>query len=229
MNLENEFEYRIKIIIAGSIASGKSSILRALCNESFMTEYSSTIGVDYGTVTLKNENIQYKFCLWDTSGNKIFMPITKSYFNSSIACILVFDLTSKKSFTETIEWYHHYNNICPGNIIILVGNKLDKIKNKNEDNTSLTYGTITEPIIRNFIDTYSIPYIETSALTKQNITELKNLILSDINAKILSGNLKPNTTIGLTLHKIDNGSTLPYKYESNPQKTKDGLACCSII
>ena len=92
MSSGNEFEYRIKIIIIGPMAVGKSSLLKAICNESFATEHVSTIGVDYGTISLKKESKQYKFCLWDTSGNKTFMPITKSYFNGSVACLLLFDL-----------------------------------------------------------------------------------------------------------------------------------------
>jgi small GTP-binding protein len=235
MNPKNGFEYRIKIVIAGAVAAGKSSILRALCNERFTSEHITTIGVDYGTITLKTndnkkERRQYKFCLWDTSGHKSFMPITKSYFGHSTACILVFDLTDMNSFTESIEWYEYYVSMCPGNTVILVGTKVDKI-NKSEikqENAKLTYGFIGEDKIKDFIND-DIPYLEISSFTKQNITELKDLIINDVNTKIVNGQLVPNTTIGLTMHKLENNEPSPYKYNPTGKKQKESVGCCTLL
>lgn len=236
MNPKNGFEYRIKIVIAGAIAAGKSSILKALCNERFTSEHITTIGVDYGTITIKEKekkkgNRQYKFCLWDTSGHKSFMPITKSYFGHSAACILVFDLTDMNSFVESTEWYNYYLNMCPGNSVLLVGTKVDVI-NKSEikkDNAEPTYGYIGKDKITDFTNKFNIPYLEVSSLTKQNITELKDLIIDDVNSKILNGHIVPNTTIGLTMHKLEDKGPSPYKYNPKAKKEKEAVGCCTIL
>lgn len=224
----NRYEqYRIKVIIAGPSASGKSSLLSSICGFSFPIEYRSTIGVDYGTVTCKKEDKEYKFCLWDTSGDKTFIPITKSYFSYSIACILVFDLTIPDSFYNAIKWLDEYNNISPNNYVILVGNKLDKMFNSLLPilTDELTYGKIGETEIKKFTEENNIPYIEVSAKTKQNVSELTHIIMNHINLKIAKGELIPNQNTGLTLHQISVDELGPYKQRN----TKPDLACCNIM
>jgi small GTP-binding protein len=220
-------EYRIKVVIAGPSASGKSSLLSSICGLTFPIEYRSTIGVDYGTVICKKEDKEYKFCLWDTSGDKTFMPITKSYFSYSIACILVFDLTIPSSFYNAIKWLDEYKKISPNNYVILVGNKLDKIFNSLIPvvTDKLTYGKIGETEIRNFTQQNNIPYIEVSAKTKQNVSDLTHLIMNHINLKITQGELIPNQNTGLTLHQISRDEIGPYQKRNN----KPDLACCNIM
>ena len=94
-------------------------------------------------------------------------------------------------------------------------------------NPLLTYGKVGENDIRNFIEEYQIQYIEISSLTGQNIEELKNLIIDNIDSKIATGKIKPNETVGLTIHKINKGYTEPYKYNSK-KKGKDSIGCCMI-
>ena len=230
MNSRNEFEYRIKIVIIGPVAVGKSSLLKVLCDESFTTEHVSTIGVDYGTISLEKEKKQYKFCLWDTSGNKSFLPITRSYFNGSVACLLLFDLNDPQTFQNAIEWYHKYRYKCPDNLVILIGSKVDKMYKTCSlyKNSPLTYGKIGEDSVRQFIEEYQLPYIEVSSLTGQNVSELKDLIINDINLKITTGKLKPNETVGLSIHKIEKGYAKPYKHNPKKKKPKEDIGCCTI-
>ena len=39
---------RIKILSVGSVASGKSCLIKRYCEERFVSKYIATIGVDYG-------------------------------------------------------------------------------------------------------------------------------------------------------------------------------------
>jgi small GTP-binding protein len=220
-------EYRIKVVIAGPTASGKTSLLASICGFNFPIEHYSTIGVDYGTITFQKEHKEYKFCLWDTSGNKAFMPITKSYFSQSIVCILVYDMTSLSSFHNAIKWLDEYNMISPNNYVILVGNKLDKIFNSSIPviTDKLTYGIIGETEIRNFTEKNNIPYFEVSAKTKQNVSNLTHFIINYIDLKIAEGELIPNQNAGLTLHQKSINETFPHQQKN----TKPDLACCQIM
>jgi small GTP-binding protein len=220
-------EYRIKVVIAGPTASGKTSLLSSICGLNFPIEHRSTIGVDYGTVTCQKEHKEYKFCLWDTSGDKTFIPITKSYFSYSIACILVFDLTIPNSFYTAIKWLDEYHMISPNNYVILVGNKVDKMFNSLIPvvTDKLTYGKIGETEIKKFTEENNIPYIEVSAKTKQNVSELTHLIINHVNLKIAEGELVPNQNTGLTLHQISRDEFNPYQQKN----TKPNLACCHIM
>ena len=40
-------EFKLKVILVGDFACGKTSILKRIKDEAFMNSYSSTIGIDY--------------------------------------------------------------------------------------------------------------------------------------------------------------------------------------
>jgi small GTP-binding protein len=221
-------EYRFKVIIVGASRAGKSCLLRALCHESFVNTHDVTVGVDYGTTLIKEGNTQFKFCIWDTSGSHTFMPIVKSYFNQSVAAILVFDLTNPDSFKNSIEWYMHYIQICPDNFTILVGNKQDLIEtDKSEDIDCLTYGKIGKTPINNFIKKYNLPYMEVSAKTQKNIDDITLVVINDTKAKLSNGKLSVNKEQGITLHTLDNFD-IDYGTPISKSKRKESLACCTI-
>ena len=67
--MEAEYEYLVKIIMAGDENSGKSSILSRYIDEKFNEEYSTTIGVEFGSkmITL-SDGVKVKLQIWDTAG-----------------------------------------------------------------------------------------------------------------------------------------------------------------
>lgn len=86
--------------------------------------------------------------------------------------ILMFDLTSEQSFLNVRNWLaqlqcHAY---CEDPDVILVGNKADR-----EDARVITLSRAKE-----LADKYSLPYIETSAYTAQNVKECIEMLLEKV-------------------------------------------------
>ena len=67
-----------------------------------------------------------KLQIWDTAGEERFRSITKSYCKGAIAVMVVYDITSLKSFEDVDIWLKEIRQYCEDNTIIaLVGNKAD--------------------------------------------------------------------------------------------------------
>lgn len=61
-------EYLLKLIIIGDCAVGKTNILMRYCENTFKTNYSATIGVDFKVKSIQIEDTRIKMQIWDTAG-----------------------------------------------------------------------------------------------------------------------------------------------------------------
>ena len=82
-----------------------------------------------------------------------FRSIVKSYYRGSAAALLVYDITSKKSFESIQNWLRDCREHSDPNLVMtLVGNKCD-LFNKRE----VTYQEGYE-----FAQKYNLQFVETS-------------------------------------------------------------------
>ncbi|CAM6001866.1 unnamed protein product [Sphagnum balticum] len=81
-----------KIILVGSSAVGKSTLLVRYIDNTFSPQ-KSTVGLDYRSkrVTLNGETFNME--LWDSAGQERYRTIVFNYFKLSKAACIVFDLT----------------------------------------------------------------------------------------------------------------------------------------
>jgi small GTP-binding protein len=162
-----KYNYIFKIILIGNSNVGKSSILKRYIQKVFDDNYSCTIGVDFfmKSITIGEKTI--KLQLWDTAGTEKFRSITTGYYRGANAALVVFDLTSKKSFTALNEWiqnYYKYSNPDSVKNVVIIGNKCDLTESRE----------VTEEEINDFIKDNNITYFETSAKDGKNIDECFN-------------------------------------------------------
>lgn len=231
-------EYYIKTILIGSYGCGKTSLFKRLTNDDFKSSHDSTIGVDYQSKIYVKDNISYKFAIWDTAGAKPFVPIIKSYFRGSYLAILIFDLNDQNSFNEMLEWWRIYNEECPNNYVILVGNKKDLINKKsNEINeiNEINYGNINPLTIIEFIKQNKLPYFEISCKTKEGLTDLQEIILNHISSGIKDGSIKLGKNSGVKITSLDknkyNSSKITdiFKIEEIDKHEKKNKKCCVLL
>jgi len=125
--------YQPKAIMLGSISVGKTSILGQLIDNKFNSDYICSLGVEFKLKSIPiDDKSLVDLQIWDTCGQERFKTITRSYYISKDACILVFDLTSKKTFLDLEKWLYDINTFGPKNILnIIVGNKYD-LENQRE-------------------------------------------------------------------------------------------------
>lgn len=191
MSIENEssdYDYVCKFALVGDSGVGKSNILSRFINGNFDDNINPTIGVDFATKIIKNNNKLLKLQIWDTAGQEKFKSITNSYYINSKAILVVFDVTRRETFTNCNDWISDIKEVIGNNIYIcLVGNKIDLIESRN----------VSSEEAINFSKKLNIEYIETSALKGINIDEaFKNCsdyVFSNIVNKI---DFKKSFTIG---------------------------------
>ena len=123
-----------KTILVGDSGVGKTSIIGRYLNK-FNENQQATIGASFSN---KLENIDGKeilFEIWDTAGQERYRSVNTLFYQDAYICILVYDITSKKSFESLRNyWYdavkEHGNN---GLIFHVAGNKNDLYENEDVD------------------------------------------------------------------------------------------------
>ncbi|RKP17904.1 P-loop containing nucleoside triphosphate hydrolase protein [Rozella allomycis CSF55] len=118
---------RLRILSLGDPMVGKSSLIKRYCEENFSPEYHPTIGIDYGVKDFSID--EFKADFFDTAGDDVYLEIRNEFYENINAFIIVFDLTSKKSFENVNKWMSElkrYNQTSHIKALgFLFGNKLD--------------------------------------------------------------------------------------------------------
>lgn len=171
---DENYEKLFKVLIIGDSGVGKSSIMLRYCDDSYEQSYMSTIGVDFKIKSFKINDKVYKIQIWDTAGQERFHTITTSYYRGASGIILVYDITDRTTFTKLSDWIEEIHQHSQPNVpIIFVGNKCDLI-----DNRQVSYTESKE-----FAQSKSYEYIESSAKTNTNIDDLFVKIIQQMDNK----------------------------------------------
>ncbi|KAH0787984.1 Ras-related protein Rab-4B [Histomonas meleagridis] len=160
---EYNADYRFKVCIIGAAGSGKTAMVDQYLDHEFHEQTKTTVGVDYRPCVFSINEYCVQLELWDTAGQETYQSIAKTYFRGAKGCILVFDITEQKSFDELSFWLGQFRQLAdPNASIILVGNKADL-----EDQRQVTREAAEGYATSNMLD-----YLETSAVSGQNIGEV---------------------------------------------------------
>ena len=107
-------------------AVGKTSLITRFMYDSFDSTYQATIGIDFLSKTMYLEDRTVRLQLWDTAGQERFRSLIPSYIRDSSVAVVVYDITSQKSFQQTRKWVDDVRGERGNDVIIvLVGNKTD--------------------------------------------------------------------------------------------------------
>jgi Ras-related protein Rab-2A len=104
------FDYAIKFILVGDTAVGKTSILNRFLTGSFDYNHEMTIGVEFGSKILTVNKQRIKLQVWDTAGQEEFRSITRSYYRSSAAALVVYDVSRRETFRSVRRWIEEVRN-----------------------------------------------------------------------------------------------------------------------
>ena len=118
-------EIRLKLLILGDSAVGKTSMLLKYTDNFFPESHLSTIGIEFKIKGIKFNDFLVHLKIWDTAGQERFRAITKSYFRGSNGVIFMYDITKKETFKNVKGWIKDSENNNFGFEKILVGNKID--------------------------------------------------------------------------------------------------------
>jgi len=126
-DIAEEYDYLFKVVLIGDSGVGKSNLLTRFTRDEFKSDSKSTIGVEFATQTIQVDKKNIKAQIWDTAGQERYRAITSAYYRGAVGALLVYDITSEKTF-ESVKtmWLEELRSNADDNIIImLVGNKKD--------------------------------------------------------------------------------------------------------
>jgi small GTP-binding protein len=174
MHLDTGGKYRFKFIIIGDHEVGKTSIVRRFVENKFSSDYRATIGLNIVSHAIEFLGNEVKFSIWDIGAQKYFKRFRRTYYTGSQAAFIVFDLTNKDSYDHVKEWFNEIDSFLETKElpIVIIGNKSDLEQERvisYQEGVDMT-NNLSEKGLTN------ISYIETSALTGENIHDAFRLI-----------------------------------------------------
>ena len=210
-NIDNIF-YRL--IFLGDTGVGKTQIINVYNNKLFKEDYMPTFSVDFQIKSIFMNGKKININCIDTEGCIDNLPdyLGKSFIKKADAFILVYDITTKNSFTNLSNYYKFSINDIEEKlnkkIIYLVGNKYDLKINR----------VVSEIQGQETANKYDAKFMEVSAKKSSTIKKLFDCIIQDIikrdesssssdsNGKFINNNILSNVTTLRTNKSLKNSN-----------------------
>lgn len=154
-----------KLVLLGESSVGKSSIALRFVKDQFEDYRESTIGAAFLTQTVsRDDGTTIKLEIWDTAGQERYKSLAPMYYRNAHCALVVYDITEQDSFENAKTWIRELQRHADANITIaLVGNKLDLADTRRD---------VPEEEARKYAEAEGLMFMEASAKTPTNVTEL---------------------------------------------------------
>lgn len=130
----------IKIALLGDSSTGKTSLFQRIVsyndpNYRFSKEYKATPQYNLKKITFTTNFGDVNVHLWDTAGQEDREDLRSCYILNSDAIMILYDVEEKATMNNVRKWISDTQQSC-GNIpVLVVGNKMDRIKQTSLLNT----------------------------------------------------------------------------------------------
>ena len=211
--MSEKYDFLVKFLVIGCAGVGKSSILHHFIEGKFKQETNHTIGVEFGSKVIQASGKSAKLQIWDTAGQERFRSVTRSYYRGAAGALLVYDISSRETYTNLMSWLSDARTLAnPNIVIILVGNKKDMEKDRE----------VTFLEASQFAQEHDLMFLETSAMSGENVEDAFLTCSRNILGKIESGELNPDA-VG---SGIQYGEASMRRLEHRDQKRTGGGCRC---
>ena len=104
---DSENYIKCKVVLLGNKAVGKTSIINRYTRNIFKENIMMTPGPNFvlKKVEFPEENEKIRFEIWDTAGQERYRALAKQFYKNASSCILVYDITEKKSFEDIRDYW----------------------------------------------------------------------------------------------------------------------------
>eukprot|EP00099_Drosophila_melanogaster_P016818 NP_572642.1 Rab at 9Db [Drosophila melanogaster] len=169
----SQYDNPFKIIILGDSGVGKTCLLMRFSDNQFTERHRVTVGMDRRecSVEFADWRMGRMLQVWDTSDDERFKLLKATQCRSAHGILLVYDITSSKSFQNIDGWMKEIRRLCPDKVtVLLVGNKSD---DPNHRQVSMAQGF-------NYAHRQSICFEEVSAKSGRNVYDIFSSLAMDI-------------------------------------------------
>lgn len=155
---------RLKVVVCGDAAVGKSCLIKRHTEGKFVARYISTIGVDYGVLPaeVSGHTGTVRINFFDMSGDDTYLEIRNEFYKDTQALLLVYDVSQRSSYERLSAWLEEARKcgLPPGVRTLVCGNKTDLARAVSADEA------------RSWAAERGLPYYETSASTNDGIADV---------------------------------------------------------
>jgi small GTP-binding protein len=170
-----------KLVLLGETQVGKTSLFNRIIDGEFKALEKPTIGCSHTSkeVQIPGKDASLELIIWDTAGQERFRGLSPMYYRSADMCLVVFDVSARKTFSGVGEWVSDVRkyalNECK---IIIVANKrdLESIEVDSEE-------------ARRLAEDLGCMYTETSALTGAGVRSLVETIAIELDPSVYMGKI----------------------------------------
>ena len=133
-NIFGIFKYipldKIKVVMVGDLAVGKTSIAGRLLGNDFESSYRATVGATFLSLERTIQNVQCIINLWDTAGQENFRSLLSMYARETQGALIVCDVTREDTFNHIKDWIDFIKDATPSAQLVLLANKIDLVSER---------------------------------------------------------------------------------------------------
>lgn len=155
-------EIKIKVILLGNGSVGKTSLAKRFTIDKFSETYKPSLGVDFMVKRIEYKGRHVKVLVFDTAGQEFISSLRKRYYAGAAGAVIVYDLTSRKSFDDLSRWVEEVRNEVGDIKTVFAGNKTDLTDERD----------ITTEEGQNYAKQMNGEYLETSAKMGHHVHDI---------------------------------------------------------
>ncbi|KYQ91690.1 Rho GTPase [Tieghemostelium lacteum] len=178
---DNSGATRIKVVIVGDGAVGKTCLLICYAQKEFPVDYVPTVFENY-TANTKRNGEDIKIHLWDTAGQEEYDRLRPLSYPGADVVLLCFSTISQSSY-EAIrdKWAPEVNHYIPEVPHILIGTKIDLREAQHPDPNSGKFEPVTFDMgVSMQKQIKARKYLEVSAKTRVGLEEVFNSAIDEV-------------------------------------------------
>lgn len=114
-----------KLVLIGDGGVGKTTLVKRHLTGEFQTKYNPTMGCEVTPLRFETSCGPIVFNVWDTAGQDKFGGLREGYYVNSHCALVMFDVTSRVTYSSVPRWFDDLFRVCKGVPSVLIGNKVD--------------------------------------------------------------------------------------------------------
>jgi len=127
---DRRFTRIYKIVVVGSGAVGKTSLILRFTTGAFRESYIQTLGAGFAFKNLNVDNRLVKLQIWDLAGQPKMKKVRSNFYTGASGVIFIYDVTRRKTFDEMLGWKTEADTHAPNRASLLVANKTDLMQDR---------------------------------------------------------------------------------------------------